>query len=132
MYEFMIRRGADRFDKNTLLQHLRRAEKLGLPATLTMEEWEEATEHFEGMCAYCQEKPWQVLEHFIPLGLGGGTTSDNCVPACRSCNNAKGSYHPLQLPLNIFPGAPGLTRVDNGLERVQAYLYKKDYVEVAE
>ena len=129
-YPLIERRGVDRFDKFTLLQHRRRAEKFGLPATLTMEEWQSTTEYFEGRCAYCQEKPWQVLEHFIPIALGGGTTVDNCVPACRSCNNAKRELHPLRLhelhplhlPFDLCNLSPGLSRVGQSIQRVQQYL----------
>jgi 5-methylcytosine-specific restriction endonuclease McrA len=45
-------------------------------------------------CAYCGVRPYRVLEHFIPIGLGGGTTADNVLPACSRCNSTKSLYHP--------------------------------------
>lgn len=78
-----------RFERNIFNQHLRRARQAGLPATLTMEDWYENVYHFQGKCAYCQMKPYAVLEHYISLSSGCGTTADNCVPACQSCNVRK-------------------------------------------
>ncbi len=79
-----------RFEWNRLHQHLRRARKRGQPATLTMSQWRRIVTTFDGKCAYCQEKSYEVLEHVIPLGQAGrGTTATNCVPACQSCNIIK-------------------------------------------
>jgi 5-methylcytosine-specific restriction endonuclease McrA len=74
--------------------HLSRARKAGTEATLTFNQWKRAVEYFNYRCAYCVEYPYEVLEHYIPLTLGGGTTADNCVPACSSCNNRKGNVMP--------------------------------------
>ncbi len=71
-----------------------RARNMSLPATLTIEEWLFALEHFNGLCAYCQARPGIIIEHFIPLNSGGGTTRDNCIPACHSCNAKKSNRHP--------------------------------------
>jgi len=71
-----------------------RARKLGLPVDLTLEEWISTVEYFQWMCAYCLDKPYEVLEHFIPINLGGGTTYDNCVPSCSDCNKRKKHVHP--------------------------------------
>jgi 5-methylcytosine-specific restriction endonuclease McrA len=117
MREIRLRR-VQQFNQNNLNQHLRRAEKLQLPATLTMEQWSAAIKYFDGKCAYCQEKPWELLEHFIPLGLGGGTIASNCVPSCKSCNNSKGPWHPHELP---FYYCPGTQKVIEGIERVERY-----------
>lgn len=74
--------------------HLRRAKQLGFLATLTLTEWLRAIEAFGGLCAYCQQQPYEEMEHFIPLSLGGGTTADNCIPACKECNMHKHQKHP--------------------------------------
>ena len=71
----------------------KRAINLGLPGTLTLEEWIKTLEHFNWKCAYCQGK-YVLLEHFIPLEFGSGTTWENCVPSCASCNALKSSHHP--------------------------------------
>ncbi|MBF0124816.1 MAG: HNH endonuclease [Magnetococcales bacterium] len=45
-----------------------------------------------GQCAYCRGRfpPSELtMDHAVPLVRGGRTTRGNCVPACRSCNQAK-------------------------------------------
>jgi 5-methylcytosine-specific restriction endonuclease McrA len=93
--------------------HRKRAIKAGTPATLTVREWAEAISYFNNKCGYCNKKPYQVLEHYLPLSRLGGTTADNCIPACASCNSKKGSIHPNDLG-KIFPS-------DN-LARIREYL----------
>lgn len=61
-----------------------RARTLGATATLTVLEWFTILEHFSWQCAYCRTKPFQVLSHKISQARGG-TTAENCVPACHSC-----------------------------------------------
>ena len=53
-------------------------------ATLTVIEWFTILDRFEWKCSYCQKKPFQSMSHVIPL-KEGGTTAENCVPACHSC-----------------------------------------------
>jgi hypothetical protein len=53
-------------------------------ATLTLTDWFITLEDFNWLCAYCQSKPFQVMCHVLPLQVGG-TTPENCVPACYSC-----------------------------------------------
>jgi 5-methylcytosine-specific restriction endonuclease McrA len=96
--------------------HISRAKKANLPATLTLEEWIEALEYFQWKCAYCQKNGYTILEHYIPLGHGKGTTADNCVPACGSCNNIKQSWNPHATY------GPDMERMKEGFARVQAYL----------
>jgi hypothetical protein len=77
-----------------LAQQLERARASGLPATLTLTQWLETLQHFAWRCAYCRQTRYEALDHFIPLSAGGGTTADNCVPACSFCNESKGSTDP--------------------------------------
>jgi len=45
-----------------------------------------------GMCRYCTLRPkWQNIEvdHVRPVISGGKSTMENCVTACRSCNQKK-------------------------------------------
>ncbi len=53
-------------------------------ATLTLLDWLLIIDSYDWKCAYCQEKPFEVMCHRAPLPLGG-TTPSNCVPACCSC-----------------------------------------------
>src|SRR5579859_770027 len=78
-----------------------RAKRVGLPATLTVEQWLLTLEHFEGKCAYCQKRPGVIIEHFVPLERGAGTEIGNCVPSCYACNSKKKGYSPDEI--KIFP-----------------------------
>lgn len=95
-----------------------RAVNVSTAATLTIADWLRTLDAFEWQCAYCSG-PFECMEHFVPIELGGGTTRDNCVPACLSCNNTKGGYHP-NLPTtgrNMPVGA--MARVCEYLEGVR-------------
>src|SRR6266568_2928395 len=56
-------------------EQLVRARYLQSRATLTLAEWLTTLVHFRWHCAYCQERPFQVLHHFTPRAQGG-TSSD--------------------------------------------------------
>src|SRR3990172_2993104 len=78
--------------------HLSRARLVRQPATLTFQEYADALVYFKFRCAYCGAKPTYhslVLEHFISIDLCWGTTADNCIPACQSCNVSKRGKYPL-------------------------------------
>jgi HNH endonuclease len=96
----------------TVYQHNFRAKTLGLPATLTAQQWEVTILHFNNKCAYCQQRPYQVLEHFYPLAVKKGTTADNCLPSCSRCNGMKSRKHPNDFE-QFFP-------VEN-IARIKAY-----------
>lgn len=64
---------------------LTRAHTFHAAATLTLVDWLLTLERFNWCCAYCQLKPFQVMSHILPLWHGGGTTPENCVPACYRC-----------------------------------------------
>jgi 5-methylcytosine-specific restriction endonuclease McrA len=102
-------------EQDRVNHHLRRAEAHGVPATLTLLAWLQTLQDFNGLCAYCEEHPFTELEHFVPLKDGGGTTADNCVPACKVCNRGKGTENP-----GAQPGLPGLE--DERRQRVKEYL----------
>mgnify|MGYP001366401870 CR=1 FL=1 len=47
------------------------------------------------MCVYCQERPAEHLDHFMPLALGGEHSLRNASwPACAPCNLSKHDKHP--------------------------------------
>ena len=70
-----------------------RAKKAGLPGTLTLPDWLATLKSFDYKCAYCQTANFTLLEHYIPIPYEG-TTVENCVPGCRSCNAKKSNEHP--------------------------------------
>ena len=51
-------------------------------------------EAFDSTCVYCGE-PYELheltIDHVRPRAKGGETITSNCVPACRCCNQSKGS-----------------------------------------
>lgn len=71
-----------------------RARVIGEPATLTIGEWVQTLQAFRFLCAYCQLSQYAVMEHYIPMGHGVGTTKENCIPACVTCNAKKYNKHP--------------------------------------
>jgi 5-methylcytosine-specific restriction endonuclease McrA len=51
-------------------------------------------EHFNCQCVYCgntHEINELTLDHVIPKRFGGEDLTSNLVPACRACNQGKGS-----------------------------------------
>lgn len=95
--------------------HNNRAARVGLPATLTIQQWTQTLEYFDWKCAICLDGQYEVLEHFIPIIHGGGTTEyHNCIPSCTKCNRIKHETHPAMIPVS--------SGISEGLERVRAYL----------
>ena len=45
-------------------------------------------------CIYCG-KPSESIDHVIPRCQGGLSTTENCVPACLSCNGDKSDENAL-------------------------------------
>jgi 5-methylcytosine-specific restriction endonuclease McrA len=60
---------------------------------------------FRGKCAYCGG-PEEVLDHVVPLFLGGLNSFDNILPACDSCNLSKGTRRLLDF-LASLPSSTG-------------------------
>jgi 5-methylcytosine-specific restriction endonuclease McrA len=53
-------------------------------------EWDRAVQRCGGLCSYCGERRPLERDHVIPLHRGGDHSVGNLLPACRSCNRAKG------------------------------------------
>lgn len=74
-------------------QQNRRARINSLPDTLTTEEYEDNLNHFDYKCAYCEcelTPDNHHMEHVYPISRGiYGTTKENCIPSCDSCNSSK-------------------------------------------
>jgi len=56
----------------------------------------------DGMtCVYCGNKSMRLtIDHVEPISKGGKTNFDNCVAACKPCNNKKGRRTPSEA--NMF------------------------------
>lgn len=77
-------------DKASLYTRSYEAKKLGLPHTLTDEEWKEKVREANGLCYYCHKLTKKFhKEHRIPVSKGGDFTKENIVPSCQRCNNRK-------------------------------------------
>ena len=46
-----------------------------------------------GLCAYCRCNRATTLDHLKPKSRGGNSLRSNLIPACHTCNHAKGSQH---------------------------------------
>jgi 5-methylcytosine-specific restriction endonuclease McrA len=47
---------------------------------------------FNNCCAYCGNSPvFLTIDHVIPRSQGGTNAPSNLLPACKSCNESKGS-----------------------------------------
>lgn len=77
-----------------------KARGCGTPALLSVQQWEETLADFNDLCAYCMCKPFEVMEHFMPVYVAG-TTVNNCIPACYDCNTRK-KNHTGQRLVEIF------------------------------
>lgn len=56
---------------------------------LTAYQWRQLKRAYDGLCAYCLERPGTQPDHVVPLTKGGTHTRDNIVPCCPECNQAK-------------------------------------------
>ena len=60
-------------------------------------------------CIYCGQKHYEfdlTIDHVHPRSLGGATNTCHCVPACRRCNQKKGSMTWLVWFRDNFPPNP--------------------------
>lgn len=71
----------------------RRASQAQAPVNdFTATEWEAMKAYYNNCCAYCGDACESLTQdHVIPLSKGGSHTYTNIVPACLSCNCAKGT-----------------------------------------
>ena len=54
-------------------------------------------------CMYCGTKSKKLtIDHVIPQSKGGKTNFDNCVAACRTCNNWKGNRSPSEAEMYLI------------------------------
>lgn len=90
-------------EAQALSESRRRARKKSLPNTLTLSEWQAVCAAYKNRCAYCGRKAKLTMDHVLPLSKGGGTIAHNIVPACLSCNSAKGA-RPPQKPVRLTLG----------------------------
>ena len=60
-----------------------------------LRQWRKSIHRFTGKsCIYCG-KPSESIDHVLPRSQGGLSTTENCVPACLSCNGDKSDENAL-------------------------------------
>lgn len=64
-------------------------------APYTLEQIQALKKKFDNACAYCGSTDTLVLDHFLPVSIGGPDCLGNFVPACHKCNNYKRDYDPM-------------------------------------
>ncbi len=72
-----------------VVRQKKRARVNGCEATLTTAQWAAKLRSSQACCYYCHKRIGYralTLEHIVPVANGGGTTDENCVPACMDCN----------------------------------------------
>ena len=58
-------------------------------------QWRKSIHKFTGnRCIYCG-KPSESIDHVLPRSQGGLSITENCVPACLSCNGDKSDNNAL-------------------------------------
>jgi 5-methylcytosine-specific restriction endonuclease McrA len=62
-------------------------------------------------CQYCGSRNELTIDHIVPASKGGKNTFENCVAACKPCNNKKNNRTPSEA--NMFlkrqPHAPTIS-----------------------
>ncbi len=78
--------------RKAVREQKRRARKAAVLNDFTAEQWDALKIAYRYRCAYCGEKPKNLtMDHVIPISKGGPHTLSNIVPACKTCNTAKGA-----------------------------------------
>lgn len=67
----------------------RYARNLAAAGRATPEQVQARIAVFGGMCWMCKVKPYEEIDHVIPLSKGGTNWPSNLRPACRTCNRWK-------------------------------------------
>jgi len=76
-------------EKCTMYGEKRRTLQRKLPASFTTTQWVNLILIFDNKCAYCGKETKLQQDHFLALSKGGEYTSNNIIPACKSCNCSK-------------------------------------------
>jgi len=106
----------------------RRARKLSLPDTFTVEQWECCLEYFNYTCPVCDSQLRDLFgdvephaDHWIPLSYEGddnlGTVAGNMICLCNSCNLSKSA----KLPADWLAQNYSKRKASHILERVETY-----------
>jgi hypothetical protein len=98
------------------------------------QEREEAAASFgtiEPECAFCGSTDVRRWDHLVAVEDGGETLPRNMVPACARCDDSKRGQRHEEWMRGDAPQSPknrGVPDIESGIERIQAYQAKHDYV----
>jgi 5-methylcytosine-specific restriction endonuclease McrA len=109
-------------DKKALLDKERRIKKRAAKQRARARRLARLWQTTEGRCVYCNvavPKKQRTLEHLWPKSLGGPKALDNILPACGTCNKARGVQWPAS-PL-AHPRWVGVVRAK---ERAQGWRHE--------
>ncbi len=75
-------------------------------------------------CQYCSKKLTAAqitVDHVLPKAQGGGTSFNNCVVSCRSCNNKKADRTPDQAGMKLIkkPAHPAFSSYYQIMENIE-------------
>jgi len=80
----------DNPDKVREKKNRRRARKANAKGCASAEQIVARIEYYGGLCYLCG-KPYEAVDHVIPLSRGGSGWPVNQRPICKSCNSRKGN-----------------------------------------
>lgn len=84
-------------------------------------------------CGYCGSNKNLTVDHVIPVSRGGKSTFDNCMTACKPCNNKKDRRLPSEAKMHLShqPYTPTISefirlkmkqlKIDKFLEEIGVY-----------
>ena len=78
-------------------------------------------------CAYCGSLKDLTIDHIVPSSRQGETSFENCITACRTCNNNKGNRTPSEAKMYLrhqayAPTISEFFRIKMKLMGVDSYL----------
>jgi 5-methylcytosine-specific restriction endonuclease McrA len=76
------------------------------------------------VCQYCGSQMELTIDHMVPVSRGGKSTFENCVTACKDCNNRKSDKLPseVQMYLKRKPTAPTISEFTR-IKAIKAGVY---------
>lgn len=76
------------------------------------------------ICQYCGKQKELTIDHVVPVSRGGKSTFENCVTACKDCNNIKSDKLPSEarMYLKKKPTAPTISEFTR-IKAVKAGVY---------
>jgi 5-methylcytosine-specific restriction endonuclease McrA len=77
-------------DKVTASSERRRAKIMGNGGTVSDKEWKDILDKYGNICLRCGRNDVKLMmDHIIPINLGGRHSVENIQPLCQSCNSIK-------------------------------------------